>query len=111
MKQNVIAIIWNFDKTLINGYMQKPIFEKYGVDEDAFWKEVNELPEIYLNQGIKVNRDTIYLNHFITCVNQGIFPGLNNTMLREFGKELDFYDGVPDVFTSLSKIVAYPLRI
>lgn len=42
--QNVIAIIWDFDKTLINGYMQSPIFEDYRVDEKQFWTEVNNLP-------------------------------------------------------------------
>ena len=26
---NIIAIIWDCDKTLINGYMQDPIFDMY----------------------------------------------------------------------------------
>lgn len=26
---SVIAAIWDFDKTLVNGYMQDPIFEQY----------------------------------------------------------------------------------
>ncbi len=105
MEQNVIAIIWDFDKTLVNGYMQKPIFEEYGVDEVEFWREVNALPLKYADQGIKVNSDTIYLNHFITCVQQGIFAELNNAKLREFGPKLDFYPGIPDIFTNLAKIV------
>lgn len=29
---NIIAVIWDFDKTLLDGYMQDPIFEKYGED-------------------------------------------------------------------------------
>ena len=47
MEQNIIAIIWDFDKTLVDGYMQQTIFEKYRVDEHDFWNEVNELEEVY----------------------------------------------------------------
>lgn len=41
----------------------------------------------------------------ITCVNQGIFEGLNNKKLNEFGKELTFYPGIPDIFHHLKQIV------
>lgn len=105
MEQNVIAIIWDFDKTLVDGYMQKPIFKKYDINEQKFWLEVNNLATEYLKQGIRVNKDTIYLNHFITCVGQGIFPGLNNSLLKELGKELEFYNGIPDIFDDLKSIV------
>ena len=37
---NIIALVWDFDKTLIDGYMQDPIFAEYRVDSSAFWKEV-----------------------------------------------------------------------
>lgn len=43
--KNIIAIIWDFDKTLINGYMQDPIFQDYNVDAHEFWTEVNALPK------------------------------------------------------------------
>lgn len=105
MEQNVIAIIWDFDKTLIPGYMQEPIFNAFNIDSKAFWKEVNDLPERYAQRGIRVNKDTIYLNHIITCVNQGIFEGLNNKRLNEFGEQLSFYPGVPDIFRDLKHIV------
>jgi Tol biopolymer transport system component len=53
--QNIIAIIWDFDKTLVDGYMQDPIFEEYKVNASDFWKEVNSLPSKYLKeQGVKV---------------------------------------------------------
>jgi hypothetical protein len=32
--QNVIAMIWDFDKTLTPGNMQGPLFRHLGVDED-----------------------------------------------------------------------------
>ena len=102
-QQNTIAIIWDFDKTLINGYMQEPIFKRYKINSSDFWKEVNMLPEQYADMGIKVNKDTIYLNHLITCVEQGLFPGLNNQLLTELGQELEFYPGVIDIFKSLNE--------
>ena len=106
LEQNTIAVIWDFDKTLIKGYMQEPIFRKYGVDSDAFWKEVNALKIQYEAQGIQINKDTIYLNHFITCAEQGIFGGLNNKVLSTLGKELEFYPGVPDIFDRMREHIA-----
>lgn len=97
--KNIIAVIWDFDKTLVDGYMQDPIFEEYGIDGNEFWKEVNSLPERYMKeQNVKVNPETIYLNHFINCTRKGIFPGLNNSRLKEFGRKLRFYKGVPEIF-------------
>lgn len=105
MEQNVIAVIWDFDKTLIPGYMQEPIFQKYGVDETQFWKEVNDLPAQYKKRGIKVNKDTVYLNHMLTCVQQKIFAGLSNKILYELGEKLTFYAGVPEIFQDLKDVV------
>lgn len=101
---NIIAVIWDCDKTLIDGYMQDPIFKKYGVDAHDFWEEVNEIPSMYKEQGIRVNADTYYLNHFIHCAKNGIFPGLNNQMLRDFGKEQKFYPGIPEIFAKTKKM-------
>ena len=75
---NIIAIVWDFDKTLVDGYMQDPIFEHYDVKASEFWKEVNDLPEKYKKeQGVLVNPDTIYLNHFIHYAKAGKFKGSN----------------------------------
>ena len=53
---NVIAVIWDFDRTLIDGYMQDPIFADYDVDPAAFWKEVNAMPAAYAKQGVFADR-------------------------------------------------------
>ena len=103
---NIIAIIWDFDKTLINGYMEEPIFAKFNVNSKEFWAEVNALPEKYLQeQHVRVNPDTIYLNHIINYTKRGIFRGLNNQMLREFGLELSFYAGVPEIFIKTKALI------
>lgn len=83
---NIIAIVWDFDKTLINGYMQDPMLKAYGIDPKNFWTEVNDLPKKYSEeQHVKVNPDTIYLNHLINYVKDGRLRGLNNAKLREYG--------------------------
>lgn len=93
--QNVIALIWDFDKTLVDGYMQDPIFEEYGVDAKEYWRKVNSLPAEYLKQGIRVNPDTAYLLQFTRDARNGLFKGLNNSKLREYGAKQRFYAGIP----------------
>lgn len=105
MISNKIAVIWDFDKTLVDGYMQDPIFKEYKVDSSMFWNEVNSLYDYYKSQGINVNKDTIYLNHFITCTKQGLFKGLDNKKLKEFGKELKFYKGIPEIFQKTKMMI------
>src|SRR5262245_66538591 len=82
--QNVIACVWDFDKTLIPGYMQEPIFRRFKVDERAFWEEVNGLPAFHRRHGLElVAQDSTYLSHILTYVRHGLFPGLNNRMRSE----------------------------
>lgn len=103
---NIIAVVWDFDKTLVDGYMQDPIFEEYKINPIQFWEEVNSLPEKYMKeQNVRVNADTIYLNHFINLTKNGCFKGLNNSKLREFGTKLKFYPGVPDIFKNTKELI------
>ena len=104
-EQNIIAMVWDCDKTLISSYMQEPLFRHFNVDGGKFWKEVNALKAYYGKQGIAVNSDTSYLNHILTYVKAGIFKGLNNALLREFGKELKFYPGLPQFFGEVKSLI------
>lgn len=99
--RNVVAVIWDFDKTLTPGYMQAPIFERYGIDEEHFWKEVNELPDIYAKRGITVSRETVYLNHLLSFIKNGPLKGLQNRHLHELGGKIPFFPGLPEFFGQL----------
>jgi hypothetical protein len=104
--QTIIAVIWDFDKTLISGYMQGPLFEKYGVDEQVFWKEVNHLPEKYREKGCEqISTEVLYLNHILEYVRRGKFEGLTNELLQDLGSELDFYPGLPEFFPALNSLL------
>ena len=103
--QNIIAVIWDFDKTLVDSYMQDPNFNEYGINASDFWKEVNELPQKYQAEGVKVNKDTIYLNQFIRYTQEGKFKGLNNEKLKGYGILQKFYPGIPEIFKTTSELL------
>lgn len=100
--QNLIALIWDFDKTLTPHYMQRPLFEHFAVDEARFWREVEGLPSFHRDQGLDlVSRDTLYLNHLLTYVRHRRFKGLSNGLLRQLGAQITFYEGLPEFFGKL----------
>ena len=104
--QNVIAMVWDFDKTLIPGNMQSPLFRRYDIDEPAFWQEVEGLAAFYRSHGSElIQRDHLYLNHLLTYVREGLMPGLSNDLLHELGREIDFYEGMPDFLEHCRKSI------
>jgi hypothetical protein len=107
---NVIAVIWDFDKTLIPGYMQKPLFDHFGIDPTTFWAESDALVDFYAERGaVRTNRDTLYLNHILTYVRHGLMPGLTNDLLSDLGGEIRFYAGMPEFLGLLEKAIeSYP---
>lgn len=110
-EQNTIAMVWDFDKTLITDYMQAPLFRRFNADGKRFWKEVEGLADYYRQQGIAVNRDTIYLNHLLTWAAPGApLAGLSNAILAEIGAELQFYPGLPDFFSRIRNSVEQDAR-
>lgn len=104
-EQNIIAMVWDFDKTLICNYMQEPLFRRYNIQANAFWNEINRLQQFYAKRNININRDTCYLNHILTYVKSGLLKGLSNRILRECGKELEFFPGLPDFFSDIKNQV------
>lgn len=105
---NVIAIIWDFDRTLSPHYMQRPVFEAYGISEEAFWAEVKSLPAYYSRAGIQIDAETAYLGHLLSYVRGGRMPDLTNQRLRELGRGIELFPGVPECFAALRRVVSQP---
>lgn len=104
--QNVIAMIWDFDRTLIPGNMEGPLFRHFGIDETAFWEEVEGLEEWYRTRGAElIARDQLYLHHILSYVAAGRMSGLGNDLLRSLGAEIQFHRGMPDFFDRIKKAV------
>ncbi len=104
--QATIAIIWDFDRTIIPGYSQTPLFAAYGIDSKTFWDETNALVHHYQKRNLRVAKDTAYLNHILTYVEQGKFAGLTNSKLRELGSEIPVCPGMPEFMSSIQQHVA-----
>lgn len=104
--QNIITCIWDFDKTLIPGYMQAPLFRRNGIDEATFWAETNALVDHYRRRGYHLSPEISYLNHILTYVLAGRFGRLNNQQLRAYGADIEFYPGLPQFFDVAKSYVA-----
>ena len=89
--QNTIAIVYDYDQTLSPSYMQdEVVFPFFGIDGPKFWGHCIELVRDhgYDNElaYMKVLLDTLGMDR----------P--TNTQLKELGKKLNFYPGLPDMF-------------
>lgn len=97
-----VAVVFDWDKTLGEFYMQRPLFKEYGVDEKKFW----ELTHIRTraHQHYTQNRCFVeheYLSTILDYTRRGIFKGLDNAKLTELGKKIELYPGVEDFFRLL----------
>lgn len=96
--QTVIAFLWDYDRTLIPGNQQEPLFEAYGVEEDLFWREVDGLVDYYARRDMVISRDSAYLLHMLSYVEHGVFADLTNQRFRELGARISTAPGIPELF-------------
>lgn len=106
MLQNIIALVYDCDKTLSPVYMQEPIFRKYNVGWEDFWKEKNELIAQTRAKRVTLDEECAWMNLMLRYVRNGTFKGLSNAELRQLGGELPFFDGLPDFFTDVHQMIA-----
>ena len=126
--QNIIALISDLDLTLTPEYTQTPLLKKFGINPDDFWKYVNtryalekaqrkkELGEEEKKFPLELRvspdqhradftQELIYTNVILEYIRKGIFNGLSRNLLRETGKEIKFFPGVPDFIPQLKNWV------
>ena len=100
-----MACVWDFDKTLIPGYIQTPLFRHFGINEGIFLGgSKSPACYIYKERGLRVSAETIYLNHLLSYVKNGPLRGLTNQKLLDLGSELEFCPGLPEFFCELQGI-------
>jgi hypothetical protein len=97
--QNIIAVVFDFDDTLAND-STTALLQSKGIDTADFWN----------NKAAKLIADgwdptPAYLKLILDNVGKGKPLGmLTNSKLREFGKSVQFYPGLPGLFKDLRKL-------
>jgi len=88
MKQNKIALIFDFDITLSPNFQQKVLFDHWGMSEDEFWTKSRT------NQANGYDMEHSYLKALVDLGNEDDKYKLSNDDLYEFGKQVELYDGL-----------------
>ena len=104
-----IAIVFDYDKTLTEQYMQIPLLEAYFDNivehHDKKWKNPDgsviriKKPEDWFRVvdawGVP-NNGIAYVSQFLADIRDGVFPNITNDDLREFGSRVQLAPGAPE---------------
>jgi hypothetical protein len=109
----IIPVFMDVDCTLLRGYMQRPLFAKYGINEREFWGEVQRVTQELRGRDYSVLEETVYLDVLLNFVHERAVDGsappladLSNTVLYEMGAQLETFPGVEDFLRSLRTLPA-----
>ncbi len=105
VEQNIIALMYDCDLTLTPVYMQEVLFHHFNVDGGEFWRRKDEWQKAIEERGVHFDDECAYMNWMLRYVREGKFAGLSNGMLRELGKNLPLYEGLPDFFGRMNGVV------
>ena len=107
MNKKVIAIMYDFDKTLCTKDMQEYSFiPNLGITPKEFWTRANE---IRLSTGMDSVLTYMYLMQ--SMMKEKNIP-LTREYLNQLGKNIEYFNGVPEWFEKINKFGAkYGLTI
>ena len=89
--QNTIAIVYDYDQTLSPSYMQdEVVFPAFGIDGAKFWRRCTEL--------VRENGYDNELAYMKELLDQLGMDRPTNAALKELGRKLNFYKGLPEMF-------------
>ena len=98
MRNNIIAIMYDFDKTLCTRDMQEyTFFPNLGLDAEAFWNSANKLRE---NNKMDQVLSYMYLM-FKKAVDNN--RTLKRDFLNEMGKDIELFPGVTSWFDRINE--------
>ena len=102
MKRTKVAFIYDFDETLSTTYMQDYLLiPKLGMKPETFWKKANEWS--LENKADQVTGSMYYFTKIAREKN----ICLSREMLKECGKDIEYYEGVEDWFNRINLFGKY----
>lgn len=98
MAESVIAIIFDCDDTLCPDSISF-MLEKCGIDPVEFWKEIDTR--------VRAGWDPpqAYMSRILEYVQEGKITNLTRRKLRQMGKELSLFPGLPEILKELRQFI------
>lgn len=99
--QNTVAIVFDYDQTLSPRTMQEEaLFPTFGINPEKFWQRCDELVK---KQGF--DNELAYMKVLLNSLGM---DRPSNAELRELGKLLTFYPGLPEMFEEFKQGLLEP---
>ncbi len=99
MKRPIVAIMYDFDKTLCTKDMQEYAFiPTLGMSSAAFWKEANDLTDQQ-----EMDNILAYMFKMVEKAREKKYP-VTRDEFRKMGQEVEYFDGVLTWFDRINQI-------
>lgn len=100
MKQDCIAIIYDFDGTLTPKTMQEyTLLPRLGIKSKNFWEDI-------VQETKKTGAETmmVYMRHLLDCATEKKLS-ISKSEFLKMSKDIEYYDGVTSWFNKINKYV------